>query len=75
MLNFFFIQDTISIGGNAVKDRTHELITGISELEIRRGRCELVYKLVDSSGEPRMFITLQIGLQVILCETLVDLLR
>jgi hypothetical protein len=50
------------------------LITGISELEIRRGRRELVYKLIDSSGEPRIFITLQIGLQVILRKALVDLL-
>jgi hypothetical protein len=49
------------------------LITGIPELEIRRGRCQLVYELVDGGGEPRVFITLQVGLQVVLRKTLVDL--
>jgi len=40
---------------------THELITGVPELEIRRRGCQFVDELVDCGGEPRVFVTLQIG--------------
>lgn len=62
----------LRVEGNS-KQNTHELVTGVPELEVRRRGRELVDELVDCGRKARVFVTLQVRLQVILRITLVDL--
>jgi len=49
------------------------LVTSIPELEVWCGRGELVDELVDCVCEPRVFITLEIGFEIVFRETFIDL--
>lgn len=54
---------------------TNQLIACVAELEIRRSRRELVDEPVDHVAEPSIFISLQVGLQVVFREAFVDLYK
>jgi hypothetical protein len=49
------------------------LIARVAELEIRRRGCKLVDEAVDHIAQSSVFISLQVGLQVVFREAFVDL--
>lgn len=52
---------------------THQLVASVPELEVGRGRSELVDELRDRIAQPCIFVALQVGLEVFLCIAFVDL--
>lgn len=54
-------------------DTAHKLVASVPELEVGRGRSELVDELRDRIAQPCIFVALQVGLEVFLCVAFVDL--
>ena len=64
---------TVRVVPRSRGNETHQLIACVPKLEISSRRCELINKLVDCAAKPRMFVSLEVCLQIILSETFVDL--